>query len=289
MPNYFPNLSRYKYKLPAEEVAAAKRSLYFWWWRYLRLSSDYWWLCQESGKTSDKKFASVYEDFGDVFSLSFDEWWSSYGSRLFAFKVDPPKVGWLSAKEAKSAELKKFFYRVKIPRFQTKSKILAQLSDLLADHEPMPYPQDISTDFEVENLRGIRRQVLVDTHRVWCLNDALRRAIERGVLDRPERYTQYWIGMKLGIEPAAGNYHKINDFHREKYERLAVRVKVNRYLAKANRIIRNVELGNFPVMNPVAVRSRWSKKQKRELAEAIQSGAWVCPESATSEIKSMVK
>lgn len=271
-----------------QEIAAAKRSLYYWWWRYLRLSSDYWWLCEQKGKTSDKAFASVYRDFGDVFESNFDEWWSRRGTNIFAYKLDPPRVNWLSLRELEEVGGLDWIYLVKIPKFHTKSEILGQLSNLLADHLPMPYPRTIATDHEVGDLRGIRKQVLIDAHRAWCLNDAVGRAKSAGQLDRPERFTQHWIGGKLGIIPKS-EPGKFKSLRVQANERLAVRVKVNRYLSKANLVIKNVEAGIFPVFHPVPEVKRWTKNQLAEKQDAISSGAWICPESATEEILTLLR
>lgn len=271
-----------------QEIAAAKRSLYYWWWRYLRLSSDYWWLCEQNGKTTDKAFASVFRDFGDVFTIGFDEWWERHGARIFAYKLDPPRVSLISLENFDLIGASRSMYAIAIPKFQTKSEILSQLSDLLKDHQPMPYPRSIATDHEVGDLRGIRKQVLIDAHRAWCLNDAVNRAKSEGQLDRPERFTQYWIGGKLGIIPKS-DAGKVKTLRVQANERLAVRVKVNRYLSKANLVISNVEIGHFPVFHPVTEVKRWTKKQLTEKQDAISSGAWICPESATEKIMTLLK
>ena len=288
MRKLYPNLSQGRYLLLEQEIAAARRSLYFWWWRYLRLSSDYWWLCQQQGKTSDKKFASVYRDFGDVFTRDFDEWWAWNGTKIFSFKLEPPRVGWLSGSEIDELGSADWVHFIKIPRFLTKSQILSQLGQLLGDHQPMPYPRSIATEHEVGDLRGVRKPVLIDMHRVWCLNDALQREKEAGRLDRPERYTQQWIGRKLGILPKTSE-KKNRTLKVEANERLAIRVKINRYLSKANLIIRNVEIGNFPIFEEIAEVKRWTAKQLADKKKAIGSGPWTCPESVTQEVLGLLK
>lgn len=288
MRRFFPNLSNQKYSQLGLEIAAAKRSLYYWWWRYLRLSSDYWWLCQLKGRSADKQFAATYKLFGDVFVGDFGDWWADRGTQVFSYEVDPPKVELISVKEMGYVPPIKWIQPVMVPLHLTKSEILAQLSELLKDHEPKPLPKSIATGHEVEDLRGVRKQVIIDAHRVWCLNDAINRAKIVGNLDRPERLTQYWIGKELGLEPEPDKAKVIRQVQTEKYERLAMRVKVNRYLSKANNIIANVELGKFPVMTPVPERERWSKKQLADKAAAIAAGQWVCPESDAKEFQSLL-
>lgn len=288
MRRFFPNLSNQKYSQLGLEIAAAKRSLYYWWWRYLRLSDDYWWLCQQKGRTTDKEFAATYKLFGDVFVKDFGDWWADHGTQVFSYEVDPPKVELITVKEMMYVPPIKWIQPVMIPLHLTKSEILAQLSDLLKDHVPKPLPKSIATGHEVEDLRGVRKQVLIDAHRVWCLNDAINRAKAIGNLDRPERLTQYWIGKELGIEPEPDPSKKVRTLLVEKNERLAIRVKVNRYLTKAANIIANVELGHFPVMASVPARERWSKKQFAEKMEAMAAGQWICPESQAKEFQSLL-
>jgi hypothetical protein len=287
MRRFFPNLSNQKYSQLGPEIAAAKRSLYFWWWRYLRLSEDYWWLCHQKGRTTDKQFAETYKLFGDVFDCNFDEWWADRGTAVFSYEVDPPRVELITVREMGYVPPIKWIQPVMVPLHLTKSEILSQLGELLKDHVPRPLPKSIATGHEVEDLRGVRKLALIDSHRVWCLNDALNRAISSGALDRPERFTQYWIGKTLSLDPKASGRVRQREVV-EANMRLAMRVKVNRYLSKANNIIRNVELGHFPVMTVVADRERWSKKQLAAKSEAIQQGLWVCPESDTKEIQSLL-
>lgn len=288
MRRFFPNLSNQKYSQLGLEIAAAKRSLYYWWWRYLRLSEDYWWLCQQKGRTADKKFAETYKLFGDVFAGDFGDWWSDRGTAVFSYEVDPPRVELITVREMGYVPPVKWIQPVMVPLHLTKSEILSQLSELLKDHVPKPLPKSIATGHEVEDLRGVRKQVLIDAHRVWCLNDLVTRGKAADTLDRPERLTQYWIGKSLGIDPDPEKAKVIRQVQTEKYEHLAMRVKVNRYLAKARNIIANVELGHFPVMSAVPERERWTKKQLASKNEAIQAGQWVCPESDTKEFQALL-
>lgn len=288
MRHYFPNLSNQRYSHFDLEVKAAQRSLYYLWWRYLRLSEDYWWLCQQKGRTLDKEFAKTYKVFGNIFGVSFSQWWEQRGAAVFSYKVDPPKVEKFKLKDALFIHNEKWLQPVMIPQHLTKTEILAQIGALFDDHVPKPLPTAVTTENEVEDMRGVRKGVLLDAHRVWCLNDAIERAKATGNLDRPERLTQYWIGKQLGLEPEPNKAKIIRPLQTEKYEMLAIRVKVNRYLTKASNIIANVELGHFPLMSTVSERERWSKNQLVEKLDAIAAGLWVCPESSTKEFQSLL-
>ena len=57
-----------------QELAEARTSVLRWWWEYLRLSRDYWMVCQTtsfgSARTLDRKLEEVHESFGNVWELS---------------------------------------------------------------------------------------------------------------------------------------------------------------------------------------------------------------------------
>jgi hypothetical protein len=66
-----------------------------------------------------------------------------------------------------------------------------------------------------------------------------------------------------------------------------LRVKVNRYIANANCLISNVEVGSFPNFNSTVKVKRWTKRQESELASAIAAGEWKSAEFVNEEIFSL--
>jgi len=287
MQNVFPNLSKGKYQLLTLEAAAAGRSLYFWWWKYLRLSSDYWWMCQLKGKTSDREFAATYNKFGNVFEDSFETWWKFTGTNVFKYKLPPPPVRFIDETTVHQTAAYRGMYQVAIPMHYTKTQIFKQLRELLKDHEPIKISDEFATAYQASSIRGMGKKVLIDAHRIWCLNDAIIREKAAERLYRPEKYTQQWIGRKLEITPIA-DPTKYKSQKVVENERLAIRVKVNRYLSKANLIVRNVEIGKFPSLDAVPEVARWTKKQLAEKQEAIESRVWICPESCTDEVLALL-
>jgi hypothetical protein len=290
MRHFYPALSRNRYSQFGQELAAAQRSLYYWWWRYLRLSEDYWWLCRQKGRSLDKEFNKTYKMFGDVHSINFKEWWLSNGTKIFSYKVDPPRAQFVNIQDlffAKDESTKLWLRPLMIPNHLTKSEVLEQVIELLEDHKRKDLPKSIVTEYGVEDLRGIRKKALIDSHRVWCLHSAIEIAKKQNLLSRPERFTQYWIGKKLELDPKAVSGKRVRATV-EANHRLAMRVKVNRYLSKVSNIIANVELGRFPVLTDVPERKRWSVKQLSEKNKAIEAGMWVCPESSSDEFKKMI-
>ena len=77
-----------------------EESPYYLWWEYLRRHEGYRRACARGGGGST--YRRLYEDFGDVHSLSFKEWWTQdgRGARLFAEPPAPVRVMALSDEEA---------------------------------------------------------------------------------------------------------------------------------------------------------------------------------------------
>ncbi len=286
----FESLTKRRYDSAEALLAAAKRSLYYQWWRYLRLSVDYWWLCQQRGKTRDKTFAKVYDDFGDLFDAQtdFDSWWQYKGTLLFAYQVSPPRVCLEEDWEALPFPLGRGYSGVRIPTHLTKTEILRQMDILFRNHKPTPVPVAIVSPRRVAPHHGIRKSVLLDTHRAWCLNDAIERGIADGSLTRPTLYTQNWIGNKLKLKKPQRRVVKDDYGKRLALDNTAMRVKVNRYLGNANALIRNAEVGIFPSIQSPTNRKYWTRDQEKEMKAAIAAGLWRSPESADPQITSLL-
>ena len=148
----YPKLSRGRYADQNSEVEAAKRSLYYLWWRFLRLSEDYWWVCRFDGKCKDADLCATYGRFGNVFTDTFEQWWESNGERLFAFKVDPPKVERMDAREIHRS-MGQHYEILLVPKYLTKSEITKQVQQVMAEHEPSPLPKQFKYDLSVSDTR----------------------------------------------------------------------------------------------------------------------------------------
>jgi hypothetical protein len=66
-------------------------SVYYLWWEFLRRSERYRQCCESGGCG---KLAGLYADFGDVFEVSFREWWRAGGRGEYLFAEElPPQFG----------------------------------------------------------------------------------------------------------------------------------------------------------------------------------------------------
>jgi hypothetical protein len=89
-------MANFRHTSMEAEIRDASTSIRRWWWEYLRLSKDYWLLCQKTKggvpDTHDERLAEIYQDFGNVHDCSFEEWWRRTGSELFKEQKLPPRV-----------------------------------------------------------------------------------------------------------------------------------------------------------------------------------------------------
>ena len=80
----FKGMRQLRYKRQDDMLRDALRSPYYWWWAFLRLSKDYWWVCQRRGAVGDLRLKGMYRDFGNVYELTFEEWFLRRGKNLLS-------------------------------------------------------------------------------------------------------------------------------------------------------------------------------------------------------------
>jgi hypothetical protein len=286
----FKQLSNIRYLFHAHEVAAAKRSYYYLWWRYLRLSKNYWWLCRVKGDTVNLQFKSVYMDFGNVFEVSFADWWATHSKGLFALKMPEPTVRLMDS--AVQYELSRYhmdddFFKVAVPKHLTKTQILEQLAEALKFHEPSVLSDRFQSTSDVASTKGFKKHILNEAIRVWSLQQAINRHKIAGNLLRPERFTQLWIGKKLGLMRDEARSSGLRIKSEERQEQ-SIKVKVNRYISTVETLISNAERGVFPSSEKIPPAKLWGEGQFRAMNSAVAQGQWIPAETATKEIAGML-
>ena len=68
-----------------------------------------------------------------------------------------------------------------------------------------------------------------------------------------------------------------------------MKVAVSRMLTRANALIANAEIGNFPSVEPVAHRKRWTAKQQKALDAAIEAGKWRSPAVNETSLRELLR
>ena len=130
----FKGMRRFRYKRDELLLNDAERSPYYWWWAYLRLSKDYWWVCQRRGIADDIRLRDMYRDFGKVYEMTFDQWWTKRGVGLFSEQAALPAVRQLDPHDLQlSRELNKHLL-LEIPINMTERTIISQVRQLIRSH-----------------------------------------------------------------------------------------------------------------------------------------------------------
>jgi len=113
-----------------------RQSIYYFWWEFLRRHEGYRETCKNQGKS---KYATLYADFGDVYSTDFKAWWTKgdRGARLFAEPAIPITVERLAKGDIESLQShwdEQSLLVIAVPLFLRKRFIESRITDLLRKH-----------------------------------------------------------------------------------------------------------------------------------------------------------
>lgn len=259
------SLASFKYANRSTHLNDARESVLRWWWEYLKLSKDYWLLCQTCPpgrpETTDKRLARVFKFFGNIHEENFDKWWVNTGYMLFAEVDGPAEVrlhlpGRLLIPQNNWGSL-----LVEIPLSLSKKTITKRIHEILKEHEeqrPDSWLAASKAEFPVNPVR-FRVPTLKVTHMVYCLhqNRIVRPRLIHG--DDYEVPDIFEIGKMSGVCHGNTRLGHETDLNAAKKNR--VRATIGRYIARANLLIQNVEIGTFPVFKPVEPQKRFTAKQ----------------------------
>ena len=282
-----PNIT---YRNEADELRGALESTQRWWWEYLRLSKDYWWVCQQRGNTLDAELKSMWRDFGDVYKHSFDYWWRQKGRDMFVEQVRLPYVKRLDDYFSNVSPTRDNYLIVEIPLNLTERTIARQVLKEVRKH-PNRTVQTKNQRGRISNAKrplaklvGVRVDILVRAHEIWSLNHLVKSAKQKDSTIGKPFSTMTTHQMGVGFELVRNCMPKAGDgiiFGRKK--RNGMKVAISRMLARADALIANAEIGVFPSFDKVAPRKRWTEEQQLALDAAVARGEWKVP-SAKEEI-----
>ena len=280
-------LPRMRHKTPEMSLAQAQNSVYRWWWEYLRLSKDYWMLCQTSSsaniRTQDEKLRRVYRRFGDIHNGSFADWWLDRGYRVFSEQVKFPKVAVVPSRPSERQRQAPGDHNiwVEIPLKLSKRTIQKQLGKLLDEYESSRLRRRLelsSADFKV-NPAPIGTHVLQKVHEVHALHRELidkpkwqQQQQKSTVSTAPQRADLFRIGKLLRLSPSNESLSGEPDEVRARLNRM--RVAVSRLVKRSELLIANVEVGIFPSYKAVEVAApRFNARQLQQHQE-LESQWW---------------
>ena len=266
-------MPHFRYRDEAAELADARVSVRRWWWEYLRLSKTYWMLCQTSGsynaRTLDERLAAIYRKFGNVYDLSFEQWWKKRGSFIFKEQKEPPKVIEIAQDLSNLSVYRDGKVLIEIPLVLSRATIQRKISAILKLHETERVNNKLEiseSEFPINPVR-YRLHTLQVMHEVHCLHrELIAKPAALGLIkgkDYEKEFTKradlFRIGSLLRISPNNEKLTGTDEIVRQKQNRM--RASVGRYLTRAEQLIANVEYGSFPVFKSVKLpESRFTEK-----------------------------
>lgn len=273
---FFKGISGFTARSHFELLMKAADSPYRWWFESLRCSKDYWWVCKQRGKTLDPDLKRVWQSFGDVFSKDFTRWWIGTGYALFQEQVSPPKIERLDWQAVEHHMYDTQRMLLSIPLDISEKSLKKQFLEIVRETSDRQIRKG-DAQFKLLKVKGIRMKVLESAVRVWHMRwmlDYGMAHLAKG--QKPIKMDLYDIGADLGISPQhrrrAGEPEK-NRILKERVMRVAVIRMTNR----AEALIANAEIGQFPSYEKVKPRKRWTSEQKKAMDKAVANGKWISP------------
>lgn len=270
----FKGMRRFRYRRDDLLLNDAFHSPYYWWWAYLRLSKDYWWVCQRRGVADDQRLREMYSDFGKVYEMTFEQWWDKRGVALFSEQVALPAVRQVNPRDMElSRDLEKHLL-LEIPIHLTERTIISQVRQFLRQHPEREVQRISSAQRKLAKLVGIRQDVIESAFDVWRLHQQSRdgRQVEK-IGQTQGNKSLYQIGKELRLvrtcmpAPTDGKERAAQKVN-------GMKVAVSRMLARANNLIDNAAVGTFPSIQALREPIVWRPAQQQKLAEAMAAGLW---------------
>jgi len=248
---------RLRFRTAEDSLEAVREGVHRWWWEFLRLSRDYWLVCQTSQSsriaTEDGELTRVYCAFGNVYNCSFDEWWLSRGSRVFRERQQFPKVQEVArrAVERPTQNVAADRVWVDIPLKLSRRTIQRQLGRILNAYEEQRLANRLELSTSAFRLNPVqyRLHTLRQVYEVHCLHReliakprALKAAGQAQGLE--QRADLFRIGRLLRVSPSNESRSGYPDEVAKRQNRM--RASVGRLLKRGELLIANVERGVFP-------------------------------------------
>jgi hypothetical protein len=277
LPLYYKGISGYTELNRIALLMKAFESPYRWWFDALRCSRDYWWVCQEKGKTLDPDLHDVWAHFGDVFSTNFDDWWTEVGIFIFAEKISPPVIEQLHWRTLKENMNDHRVLCLAVPLTVSDKTLKRQFNALLAERKLREIGESNAL-FPLLKTKKIRLKVIEQSLSVWLFRHEIGRRIKAQdpALRTELKLSLYEVGERLGVSPK----HKRRagePLETRKQKERVMRIAVSRATLRASNLISNAEIGIFPSFEAVSPRPRWTPRQAKALAKAVELGEWSAP------------
>ena len=268
----FKGMRQLRYKRQEDMLRDALRSPYYWWWAFLRLSKDYWWVCHRRGAVGDQRLKGMYRDFGNVYELTFEEWFLRRGKNLLSEELALPAVRKLSPTNLELSRPLGRHLILEIPLNMTEKSIISQVRKQLRNHPDREVERISTAKRKLAKLIGIRQDVIESAYAVWRLHHESRdgRVVEK-IGQAHGTKSLYQIGKELRLVRSCMPV-STDDQERAAKRVNGMKVAVSRMLTRANNLIDNAAIGVFPSIQPIKLEIEYSTPQLLRMLEAVASG-----------------
>ena len=270
----FKGMRHFRYVRSDVLLDDAKQSPYFWWWSYLRLSKDYWWVCQRKGVADDLRLRDMYRDFGKVYEMTFEQWWDKRGISLFSEQLALPSVRQLNANDLQLSRGIDQHLLLEIPLNLTEKTIISQVRKLIRLHPDREVQRTSTAKRKLAKMIGIRQDVIESAYAVWSLYYESRdgRSVDK-IGQVTGTKSLYQIGKELRLVRTC--MPVVTDNAERAAKRVnGMKVAVSRMLARANYLAQNAAVGTFPSVQPMAEPIVWRSAQQQRMDKAVAAGEW---------------
>lgn len=270
-------------------LQSAINSPYRWWYEALRCSKDYWWICQQNGKTYDSELRRVWENFGDVFAYNFPRWWVVHGVDIFKEKVAPPSIRIVDL-TYENIRNNSEFITLRVPTNISRRSLFKQFREIVDSLGEIRVRRGDST-FPLDKVKRVRIDIYETALRVFHYRSLLNFQDNSNVDVGVKNLSLYEIGNLFNVSPSHKRRAGESLEARILKERV-MRVAVIRMTKRAEQLILNAEVGCFPSYSSRDESKRWTKAQIRERDDALMSGQFVhlgISDVDTSEIDKIIE
>ena len=282
---WYMGLSRHFFASKNAEILEACKSDYLWWIAFLRLSQDYWWICQEQGECLDERLKRVWTCFGNIFKYdNFQSWWISKSQEAFAEQVRPPKVTDVTIYSQLMDITTDGKLIIDVPLHLSNEQIVQQLLELLNKFPKEARFYKSTANQCLAHISTKERKQLPILYQV-ALMDRLIEAIKLSNQLHDSWLAKmkfYEIGMAIDISPNS-KPSRFDSLATRTEKQNRVRSLVSQKKKQADAVIANIEVGSFPIKTKVQAKARWTTDQKRRLKIALEEGRWLNSNSIEGE------
>ncbi len=278
--------SRVRFRNAKDSLDVVKEGVHRWWWEFLRLSKDYWLVCQTShnriAQTKDRDLAKVFRAFGNIHECTFEQWWEDRGTWVFREQERFPKVQEVarSIRDRTSSMPQPDQTWVSIPLKLSRRTIQRQIGKILDAYEDQRLNNrlEMSTSKFKLNPVQFRLHTLRKMHEVHSLHrELIEKPAALKVLKRSQEFERradlFRIGSLLRVSPSNESLRGDTEEIFKRQNRM--RASVSRLLKRTELLIANVENGVFPSFKPVVSdgKSRFTSAQL-EMHKELEEQWW---------------